>query len=341
MDLNYQKVCANLLKDLPQKMGSVIERRFGLGEGNRETLEAIGQTYGITRERVRQIEKEGFSKISLDCSECQNTFKHFNDTLRASGDLGEENTLLSSLGGDKNRNQVFFLLNLSDDFDRSSEDDDFHSFWTKDSKSTDTAKKVVNLTLKQLKKEGSPSSLENLFDSQKVELVKVSSKLNKKVFDSYLGISKKIQKNQEDQIGLSNWVEINPKGIKDKAYLVLKKEGDSLHFTKVASLIEESPYFSQKKIHTATVHNELIKDDRFVLVGRGLYALKEWGYEPGVVRDIISKVLVNANKPLTKEDILKEVLGQRVVKENTVSLNLQNRNYFLKDSEGRYTVKES
>lgn len=341
MDLNYQKVCSNLLKNLPQKMSAVIERRFGLEKGNRETLEAIGQTYGITRERVRQIEKEGFSKIDLTSADCQKVFKYFNDSLKASGDLEEENTLLTSLGGEKSRSQVFFLLNLSDNFNRSSEDDNFHSFWTKDLKSTDTAKKVVNLTLKQLKKDGTPSSLENLYDSQKNELVRVSSRLNKKVFDSYLGISKKIQKNPENQIGLSNWVEINPKGIKDKAYLVLKKEGNSLHFTKVAFLIEESPYFSQKKIHTATVHNELIKDDRFVLVGRGLYALKEWGYEPGVVRDIISKVLVDAKKPLFKEDILKGVLNQRVVKENTVSLNLQNRDHFLRDSEGRYTVKEA
>jgi len=106
-------------------------------------------------------------------------------------------------------------------------------------------------------------------------------------------------------------------------------------------LIKNSPYFSLRKIHIATVHNELIKDPRFVLVGRGLYGLKEWGYEPGVVKDIILKVLQKSKKPLSKEEVFKGVLEQRIVKENTIFLNLQNKNYFSKDSQGRYTIKEN
>ena len=62
-NFNYQKICENLLKDLPQRTSDVIEKRFGLKTGKEQTLEAIGQGYGITRERVRQIGEEGFSKI--------------------------------------------------------------------------------------------------------------------------------------------------------------------------------------------------------------------------------------------------------------------------------------
>ena len=134
-----------------------------------------------------------------------------------------------------------------------------------------------------------------------------------------------------------DWVEINPKGVKDKAYLGLKKKEKPLHFSNIASSIEELP-FSNSKVHTATVHNELIKDSRFVLVGRGLYALKEWGYEPGVVKDVIFKVLKNSNKPLSKDEVLEKVIKQRFVKENTVFLNLHDRNSFKRDSQGRYTV---
>jgi DNA-directed RNA polymerase delta subunit len=124
--------------------------------------------------------------------------------------------------------------------------------------------------------------------------------------------------------------------------LVFKKHGKPLHFTKVAELIDKFNYnLPNKKTYSQTVHNELIKDSRFVLVGRGIYALKEWGYERGYVKDVIFQVLKSAQKPLDKEEILEKVLKQRIVKENTVLLNLSNKNYFLRTSKGNYTIKEA
>jgi DNA-directed RNA polymerase delta subunit len=76
--------------------------------------------------------------------------------------------------------------------------------------------------------------------------------------------------------------------VRDYAYLAVKKHGSPLHFREVAQLIEK---MFHRKAHIATTHNELIKDSRFVLVGRGMYALKEWGYTSGVVRDVIREVL--------------------------------------------------
>ncbi|HEY4478548.1 MAG TPA: hypothetical protein VI775_01765, partial [Candidatus Paceibacterota bacterium] len=90
-----------------------------------------------------------------------------------------------------------------------------------------------------------------------------------------------------------------------------------------------------KKAHIATTHNELIKDERFVLVGRGLYALAEWGYMSGVVKDVIKKIITK-NGPLTKEDIIDKVLKERYVKDNTILVNLQNQKCFKKDKEGKY-----
>ena len=101
------------------------------------------------------------------------------------------------------------------------------------------------------------------------------------------------------------------------------------------------PFSSPRKANIATVHNELIKDSRFVLVGRGLYALKEWGYEPGVVKEVIAKVLRAEDKPLTKEEVFQKVLKQRLIKENTILLNLQDKSCFFKDEAGRYTIKEA
>lgn len=340
--LNYQKICSDLLKGLSQRTTDVIERRFGLKTGKRETLEAIGESYGITRERVRQIEEEGFSKNRPRLKDCQKVFQYFGETLASFGDLKEEEALLKFLGGEKLQNHVFFLLTLAEDFDRFTEDKDFYPFWVRKKEAINLAKKVVKLTVNKFGKEKRTLALDELLKIQNKEVSKIlNKKIDKDIFLAYLEISKKIQKNPEEQYGLRDWLEINPRGVKDKAYLVLKREEKPLHFAKVATLIEKLPFPPQRKTHIATVHNELIKDQRFVLVGRGLYALAEWGYSPGVVRDIIVKTLKESKKPLSKKEILKKVLEQRFVKENTVSLNLQDKSYFLKDSRGRYTIREA
>jgi len=174
--------------------------------------------------------------------------------------------------------------------------------------------------LEKLKKQGRPLKLKDLKNGTSPNL-------------SFLEISKKIQKNSEGLFGLREWPEINPKGVKDKAFLVFKKTQKPLHFVQVAQFIDSAL--------PQTVHNELIKDPRFVLVGRGIYALKEWGYEQGQVKDVISKILKEARNPLSKEEILEKTLKQRLVKQNTVFLNLSNKKYFFRTGDGRYTIQES
>ncbi len=122
--------------------------------------------------------------------------------------------------------------------------------------------------------------------------------------------------------------------MRDYAFLVIRKHGSPIHFREVASQITK---IFKKKAHVATTHNELIKDSRFVLVGRGLYALAEWGYMSGVVRDVIKKIVAK-HGPLTKEEIIEKVLKERYVKENTILVNLQNQKHFKKDKEGRYAL---
>jgi hypothetical protein len=79
----------------------------------------------------------------------------------------------------------------------------------------------------------------------------------------------------------------------------------------------------------------LIKDGRFVLVGRGLYALTEWGYSQGTVVDVVMRILKEAGA-LSKDEIINHVLKERFVKENTILVNLQNAKYFKRDENGRY-----
>ncbi|MCP6719654.1 MAG: hypothetical protein KJI71_05570 [Patescibacteria group bacterium] len=319
---NYRKICSNLLSDLTDRQKEIILRRFGLRKEEKETLESIGKDLGVSRERIRQIQQVGLESIGPKTVKYKEIFQLFIKHFKKCGGLRKEDVLLEELGG-KERNEIHFLLNLEQPFQRFNENNDFYSLWTINHDSFVLAKRAINLIYNQLKKEGKPLSLKGL---------NCPLSLKQKMLVSYLETSKRIQKNQEGLYGLSDWPEINPKGIKDRAYLVFKEVQKPLHFTRVANLIKDS--------HLQTVHNELIKDQRFILVGRGIYALSEWGYYAGQVKDVILKILQKAEKPLDKEKILSEVLKQRMVKENTVLLNLSDKRHFLRDSKGRYSVKE-
>jgi len=331
MKQDYQKICQDLIKDLPQRQKDIVEQRFGLEDEERKTLEAIGQVYGITRERVRQIEEDGFSKIRPKLEKYQEVFQYFEGEMEKFGGLRKEDILLNSLAGSKFQNQVFFLLILGEKFQRFAENKVFHSLWAIDQNSFNFAKEVLDFLSKKLLEINQPLSFANLLKKANLQFKSLTSRS----LQSYLEISKRIQPGIEGNYGLKDWPEINPRGVRDRAYLVFKKEKRPLHFAQVTRLINNSKFekISQPPALIQTVHNELIKDQRFVLVGRGLYVLGEWGYQPGVVKDVISMILQEEKKPLTKEEIIDRVLKQRIVKVNTILLNL---GHFPKTANGKY-----
>jgi hypothetical protein len=161
-----------------------------------------------------------------------------------------------------------------------------------------------------------------------LNLVASEFEIEEGFLEKILEISKRIEKNKDGFYGLKEWPEINPRRLKDKIYLIFKEFQKPLHFEEIGRMIEGA--------NLRSVHNELIRDRRFVLIGRGIYALREWGYFPGEVKDIIFKFLKEEG-PLTKEEILERIKKQRMVKENTVLINLAK--YFERDEKGRYRIK--
>jgi hypothetical protein len=335
---NYQTICQKLLATLPQKQKEVIERRFGLANGERETLQKIGDDFGVSRERIRQIEKEAFWRLEKEKEkgDLKKVFFHFEKYLKDQGGLKREDILLSNLGKSDFQNHVYFLLTLGDPFHRFSETQDLYPFWAQDQGLFYKAKEIVNALFEIFEREKRPLPEDHLLKTE------IAKKQDPKIFWACIEIAKKIEKGPLGQIGLVYWPEIKPRGVKDKAYLTLKKIGKPLHFREIAQFSTQfqGECFQNRPILLGTLHNELIRDERFVLVGRGIYALKEWGYIPGTVKDIITEILKKAQRPMSKEEILKEVQKQRLVKQNTVLLNLADKNYFLKTDEGKYILNE-
>ena len=292
---------------------------------------------------MRQIQEDGLkkasAKIKSNNSSYQKIFKNFTDYLEKEGSLKREDKLLEQLGGEKHSNHVFFLLVLGDGFKRVKGEQNFYPFWTTDNNSASLAKKIGDFFVKKFKKENKPLCLGEIFKIYQHEVLPQTKKtLSAPVLLSFIEVSRQVAQAPNERLGLDFWPEVNPKGVRDKAYLILKEENRPLYFKEVTDLINDAKGI-KGTVLPQTVHNELIRDDRFVLVGRGVYALKEWGYEPGVVKDVILKILREREKPMTREELVAKVLEQRQVKENTIILNLQNKKHFLRNDQGEYFIK--
>lgn len=355
VDLDY--LMDNVFLDLQKNEETIIKKRFGITD-RKHTLEEIGQDYGVTRERIRQIENAVIKKIVLVNKKNETLTKLKNSIInfvKQYGGFVEECFLIDRYFENLNEGERKFVeFLLSKIFA-----DELVQYKTKSNKiyyklkdvTNESLEKVldeVNTILKEIKE---PLKFEDIFEKLEMSGVvdNVSSKLKnmlneskednkvffKRALESYLNVSDSIKRNVVGLWGIGEWKTISPKRVTDKIYIVLKKAGTPLHFKEITKLINESK-FDKKPAKDVTIHNELILDDRYVLVGRGMYALKEWGYKRGNVSDIIYEVL--KGKSLTKKEIFDEVSKQKIVKESTIYLSLTNDKRFKKVAGGKYEI---
>lgn len=337
---DVDKLLDELLVDFSPKQRRVIEYRFGIRNGNRATLQKIGDNLGVTRERVRQIEEQGIEKLKKRVKEeAKPIIKSAKVHLAAAGGVRHDNYFISELKyilGVKNSKvkhadqKLRFLLLVAGEPSFHRGDSEIHDFWFLNENSRDKFFKFVKKVTKLLESGDRREILE-----KRVYLAECRNIAS----SHFLTIPKFFGKNVFGDFGLKSWPEIKPKTVRDKAYLVLRKHGKPLHFVNIAKFINHFG-IDKKPAHVQTVHNELIKDSRFVLVGRGMYALREHGFEPGTVREVM-KGLLKQRGPLKPREVVKLVNRQRILKENTILLNLQNRRHFKRLDDGRYHVREA
>ncbi len=333
-----KQVTKRIIGDLADRASDVIMSRFGLtADVKRKTLEEIGKKYSITRERVRQIEDVALSLIKKSSAYKaeQATFDELKQLIHSLGSVVAEHELLPYISKDKaTQNHIHFYLTLGDVFKKHREDDHFHTRYSVD----DVTASHVHDSLKKL--------YANLNDEDLIpesEMIRKFLDQMKEFSDQYrdeemarrwLKISKTISKNPLGEWGKASSPNVRTRGVKDYAFLVMRRHGSPMHFREVADSISKT---FNRKTHYATCHNELIKDPRFVLVGRGIYALAEWGYKAGIAREVIRDILKKEG-PLSKEGVIERVMKERYFKKNTILVNLVNPQYFKKNKNGLYSV---
>ncbi len=333
LTVNLNELLKNLFLVLTEKEAKVIERRFALQGQPRQTLDKIGKHFNVTRERIRQIESIALGKLrrTVRTTKLDEVNQVARSILHSHGGLMREDELISAVlkriqGSTEMDGAVLRLsFTIDGEMHQGTRSNTFVPFWRLESLSMEDIMKIVNSIVKILKKR------KNCMEAD--ELVSAIQKMNlfegrvpsRDLIVSCLGIDERLREISEGW-GLTEWRFVRPRSIRDKVEIILKKTGEPLHFMEIANRIRDAQ-FDHKNVTVQAVHNELIRYPQFVLVGRGLYALKDWGYEPGTVADVIEKILKDKG-PLSKKEIIAEVAKQRTVKVGTISLNLQKMPYF-------------
>jgi predicted Zn-ribbon and HTH transcriptional regulator len=317
----------------------IITRRFGLYD-RRETLEQIGELLGITRERVRQLEKAILIRLKIAAEEGKTEVvttleKTFIRTLSEMGRVARVQDLADKIYGRatnlQERAHVAFIATLAPGLTVIDENDNyFHAVGIAEYGDEKKIRSEVDDIVRVIKENKEPMSLDQLHDKLNYEHPSHVSAL--------ASISKQLA-HLRDSWGLTKWPTVNPKNIRDKIYVILADNKKPLHFSEIAKSIKDSS-FKRKDVTTQAIHNELIKDKRFVLIGRGIYALDNWGYSKGTVSDIIAQVLRDSTEPLHRDEIVKRVLKSRQVKETTILLNLQSKPQFKRVAKATYTLEQ-
>ena len=334
----------DLIEQLDERSKTIISRRFGLDGSKPRTLESLGKQYGVTRERVRQIESLTLRELRRgpNGKRIAHVSGLIHSTLADAGGVMEQESLLKNLLGEDsvsatNGAALLFLLNLSDEVQRFDENERFKTMWASNRIAYDRLNSLLDAIERVFTKEKKTLNWEALKKALTAELPSDGTVPTDSELQSVLAITKRIAKNPFAEYGLTEWSAVVPKGVRDKAYLVLQRAKSPLHFVKITESINQAK-FDGRKAYPQTVHNELIKDRRFVLVGRGTYGLSEWGYKPGTVAEVLVEVLREHSGPMQRDELLKEVLRRRMVKRNTVLIGLQDKARFKRVDRQTYDL---
>ncbi|MCA9337753.1 hypothetical protein KC951_03520 [Candidatus Saccharibacteria bacterium] len=337
--LNIERIVTDILSKIEkEREREIVARRFGLFD-RKETLEQIGELLGITRERVRQLEKAVVIRLKASAEQgklpnLESTQEQLVSLVTEMGAAARIADLSAKVTKDNSRidqSRVAFITKLCPELVTVDENDFFYQATALASDySEKDLKSAVGKVIDAVKTIGEPTTIDKVAQGAHVTDDKRAAAL--------ASLSKQLA-HLNGRWGLIKWPMVNPKNIRDKIYVILFENGKQMHFSEIAAAIKKSD-FKRKDVTTQAIHNELIKDKRFVLVGRGIYALKEWGYKKGTVADVITEVLKKAGEPLHRDEIVKRVLKSRYVKETTILLNLQGKPQFKRVAKATYTLAE-
>lgn len=344
-EFDLRAIVKKVLEPLKEREQHILTKRYGLLGNQVATLKAVGEEQGLTRERVRQIEKDLLKHLRKSVGEHESFTKARDfvvNTINEHGGVMAEHRLLDLVRAatEEEANSLRFLLNLIQEI-KQLEADFAKTSWVTPALNKEILAAFVDEAVALFNKHEKPLDPESFVEAfKKTDFYgKQQSQLPDKTLLNYLHAADAVERNIFGEFGIDHWSEIRPKDVGDKAYLVMKHHEKPEHYSVITDLINKHS-LDKRTAYKETVHNKLIKDKRFVLVGRGIYALAEWGYRPGVVAEMIVQILKDNGRAMQRDEIVEEVLRRRMVKKNTILVGLSNKKYFKKTGKNLYDLVE-
>lgn len=340
----YGDFFEQVVRDLPERSREVLRRRFGIDPNAPQTLDSIGKKYGLTRERIRQIVDSSVEAVRENTPQhvAEKIYAPLESEVKKRGNIMLEDELVQTVASEDTTEQgaVRFFLETAENLNRLKRKDVLKTVVHVefDEAQWERVKDVVKAILADVKEPLAHDILHEQYCKHK----EGDERVDEELLHHYLQPVVDIQKNPFGRWGMAHWRDVTPRGIREKIYLILKEHGEPMHFRDIAAAIDKYKLNKRPgtKTNVQTVHNELIKDPRFILVGRGLYGLEEWGYTPGTVRDVIAAILTqHGGGPMSTEEIVAEVLKVRNVRKMTIIVNLNQ--FFKKVGRGIYTLPDN
>jgi putative ubiquitin-RnfH superfamily antitoxin RatB of RatAB toxin-antitoxin module len=333
-----------LLSYLTKKEREVLSKRFGINGNEETTLASIGDKMSLTRERIRQIQVQATKKLqrAVRSSDLLLLNENISDFIESNGGIASEAELVNHIDSlfDEDLKEIKNSLLLIAEFDKDLRHEhnkvDYRPHFRSKKIKFSQIKETSYLATKCLKAEKNVVSKSKLYEYIKKNYSEEFDFNSQETVNSALRLDRRLRDHGES-FSLLAWRHVNPRTLFDKIVYVLNDTNQPMHFREIADSMVDKKLRKQNSSIQA-IHNELIGNSMFVLIGRGTYALKDWGYEEGTVSEVIESIL-SEEGPLSLNDLTQKVLQRRKVKEVTVQVNLNTKkDIFKKNTDGQYEL---
>ncbi len=321
----------------------IIKRRFGFDSGERQTLDEIGKDYGITRERVRQIQERSIQRIKHPSTKGRSTI------ISIINDIFQKNQFIIS---DSEADYLIGKVFNTSKFDGSSFLDMISDLgWIQKNKIGDVAfytnnalKPTLSLTMTNvyslLKASSTMISLEEIIKKIIPSNTKYSENSDLQVIIKRIcSLDPRIEERMPERYtlyGLHSRTNIWASLIKE----VLEKEGEPLHFADITNSVNDMfPNTDNNHIDVRRLHSILIENHAFSHSGvKGTYGLTEWGFRKETTSELIEECIKKAGFPLHWKQIYNYVSKYKDTKPANIIAMLNSRDKFVRKGKGMFEV---
>lgn len=337
---------------LDQLMGSIndkrgmeiVEKRYGLLSGERHTLDEIGSEYGVTRERIRQIQKKSVLRMNkygaihlkqliLDIRNMLWAHTGIADSDEAdkyiNNDLGIERydgSSLLDLAKDLSWIQCFQIKDLI--------------FYTPIPEKEIEFEQFSHKILELFKKHPAGVNIQDVAASLKVLDRVKDLRFNRVEFiNKYCSLDPRLEK-LDESVYRTYDMRILPFYVSliEQVFLTEKMP---LHFTEIAYKTNKLLQKTGRKLDERRIYSIVLQSEKFAHTGRrGTYGLTEWGIRKELLPELIEECIRNAGFPLYLDQIFYFVSKHKDTKLINVHTVLNGNRRFYKTREGAYALKD-